>query len=66
MPKYKVTVGTLFHNGRKHVRGDIIETDIDYGSRVEPHVETEEKPKRKRRTKAEIEAEAAGVESDED
>jgi signal peptidase I len=57
--KYKVVVGTLFVDGIKYRRGDIIETDQDFGTRVEPYVEpkVEEKPKRKRRTKAEIEAE---------
>jgi len=55
--KYKVVIGTLFVDGVKYRRGDIIETDQDLGTRVEPYVEVEEvKPKRKRRTKAEIEA----------
>ena len=56
--KHKVVVGTLFINGVKYRRGDIIETDEDLGTRVEPYVEVivEEKPKRRRRTKAEMEA----------
>lgn len=57
--KYKVVVGTLFVDGKKHMRGDIIDTDQDFGTRVEPYIEfvpADEKPKRKRRTKAEIEA----------
>jgi len=56
--KYKVVIGTLFVDGVKYRRGDIIETDQDLGTRVEPVVEApvveEVKPKRKRRTKAEI------------
>jgi len=60
--KYKVVIGTLFVDGVKYRRGDIIETDQDLGTRVEPVVEVaveeKPKPKRKRRTKAEIEAEA--------
>jgi len=56
--KHKVVVGTLFINGVKYRRGDIIETDEDFGTRVEPYNEVikEEKPKRRRRTKAEMEA----------
>lgn len=50
--KYKVTISTLFHEGKRYVRGDIIETDVDYGTRVEPYVEPE-KPKRKRKAKVE-------------
>lgn len=57
--KYKVVVGTLWVDGVKCKRGDIIETDEDFGTNVEPYVEVEApKPKRKRRTKAEIEAAA--------
>ena len=58
--KYKVVIGTLFVDGVKYRRGDIIETDQDLGTRVEPVVEAsvveevKPKPKRKRRTKAEI------------
>ena len=62
--KYKVVISTLFVDGVKYKRGDIIETDQDYGTNVEPYVEVDikpdietPKPKRKRRTKAEIEAE---------
>ena len=58
--KYKVVISTLFVDGVKYKRGDIIETDQDYGTNVEPYIEAEDpKPKRKRRTKAEIEADAA-------
>lgn len=55
--KYKVTVGTLFVDGVKYKRGDIVETDQELGTRAEPVPEIEApkpKPKRKRRTKAEI------------
>lgn len=57
--KYKVTVSTLWVDGVKHKRGDIVETDVDYGTSVEPFIEADikadtEKPKRKRRTKAEM------------
>ena len=58
--KYKVVVGTLFVGRKKYKRGDIIETDEDYGTRVEPYIEfvpEAPKPKRKRKTKAQIEAE---------
>ena len=65
--KYKVVIGTLFVDGVKYRRGDIIETDQDLGTRVEPAVEApvveEVKPKRKRRTKAEIEAERNSTEA---
>jgi len=58
MPKYTVVISALFHEGRKYRRGDILETDVNYGTRVEPYVEPAVaepvKPKRKRRTKAEI------------
>lgn len=56
--KYKVTISTLIHEGKRYKRGDIIETDIDYGTRVEAYSEPPAPPKRKRRTKAEIEADA--------
>lgn len=62
--KYKVTVSTLFVDGVKYKRGDIVETDQELGTRaelltdIEPDIEAP-KPKRKRRTKAEIEAEKA-------
>lgn len=62
MAKYVVTVGTLFVDGTKYRRGDIIETDMDYGTRVEPYIEfvpEDIKPKRKRKTKAEIAEEMA-------
>lgn len=54
MATYKVTFSALWHGGKKYKRGDIIETDEDLGSRVEPYtapaeVEAEEKPKRKRK-----------------
>lgn len=61
MAKYKVTISTLFVDGVKYTRGDIVETDSDYGTCVEPYIE-EAKPKRKRRTKSEIEAEEASNE----
>lgn len=61
MPKYKVTISTLFVDGVKYTRGDIIETDFDYGTCVEPYVE-EEKPKRKRKAKSEVEAEEVNYE----
>lgn len=55
MAKYKVTVGTLWVDGVKYRRGDIVETGQDYGTNVEPVVEiepvAEEKPKRARRVK---------------
>jgi len=57
--KYKVVISTLFVDGVKYRRGDIIETDINYGTRVEPYAEPvvePVKPKRKRRTKAEMQA----------
>ena len=64
--KYKVVVGTLFYNGVKYRRGDIIETDEDLGTRVEPYNEVivEEKPKPKRRRRAKAEMEAASDEQD--
>lgn len=60
MSKFKVVVGTLFVDGIKYGRGDIVETDQDLGTRVEPFIEpdVDAKPKRKRRTKAEIESES--------
>jgi len=63
--KYKVVISTLFVDGVKYRRGDIIETEEDLGTRVEPYndVIVEEKPKRKRRTKAEIEAERSSTEA---
>jgi len=65
--KYKVTIGVLWHDGIRYVRGDVIETDEDLGTRAEPLAEAVEptpvaKPKRKRRTKAEIEAEKMQLE----
>jgi len=56
--KYKVVIPAMFINGVKYRRGDIVETEEDLGTRVEPYVEVikEEKPKRRRRTKAEMEA----------
>ena len=59
MPKYVVTVTALFHEGRKYKRGDILDTEVNYGTRVEPYTEPvvePVKPKRKRRTKAEMQA----------
>jgi len=60
MRKYKVTAAALVIRGVKYRRGDVIETDQDYGTRVEPYVEPAVaepvKPKRRRRTKAEMEA----------
>ena len=63
MPKYVVTCSTLFVDGVKYRRGDVVETDADFGTRLEllPEAPVEEKPKRKRRTKAEIEAENEGI-----
>lgn len=59
MAKYTVVISTLWVDGVKHKRGDIIETDQDFGTNVEPYVEPDiepdtDKPKRKRRTKAEM------------
>lgn len=52
---YKVTISTLFIDGVKHKRGDIVDVPNPevYGTRLEPHVvvEVEEKPKRKRKVK---------------
>lgn len=66
--KYKVTVGTLFIDGVKYRRGDIVETDQELGTRAEPYVEPDikpdieaPKPKRKRRTKAQIEADMIDI-----
>ena len=60
MPKYTVVVSALFDGGKKYRRGDILETDANYGTRVEPYVEPvvvePAKPKRKRKTKAEMSA----------
>jgi len=65
---YKVTISTLFVNGKKYRRGDIVElTDseaIPHGHRIEPVQVVEEKPKRKRRTKAEMEL-ARGLQNEE-
>jgi len=58
--KYKVVISTLFVDGVKYRRGDVIETDKDLGTRAEPVIDApvvaEVKPKRKRKAKAEIEA----------
>jgi len=53
MPKYIVTTPTLFHDGKKYRRGDIIESDTDYGTRTQIIVDpvVVEKPKRTRRKK---------------
>ena len=59
MPKFRVVSSTLLIGRTKHRRGDIIETDVDYGTRVELYTDEpaeEETPKRRRRTKAEMEA----------
>ena len=50
--KYKVTVTTLWHNGKKYQRGDIIDTD--YGTKTDlayDEPKPEEKPKRTRKPK---------------
>lgn len=66
--RYKVTVSTLFVDGVKYKRGDIVETDQELGTRAELCVETDiqpdieaPKPKRKRRTKAQIEADMIDI-----
>lgn len=59
MAKYKVVTTVMWHDGKRCVRGDIIESDIDLGTRAELVNEEEqvvqEKPKRKRRTKVVLE-----------
>ena len=53
--KYQVTVGTLFIDGKKHRRGDVVEVKdaTPYGVRLEPVAEVEApKPKRTRKKKA--------------
>ena len=55
--KYEVTVGSLFIDGKKHRRGDVVEVKnaAPYGVRLQPVIEVEveaPKPKRTRRKKA--------------
>ena len=62
MGKYKVVISTLFVDGKRYRRGDIIETDLDLGTRVEPHIEpvveaSAPKPKRTRKRTIKVEAE---------
>ena len=62
MGKYKVVISTLFVDGKRYRRGDIIETDLDLGTRVEPHIEPAveapaPKPKRTRKRTVKVEAE---------
>jgi hypothetical protein len=58
MAKYKVTSSTLWVDGIKYKRGDVVDTDLDFGTRVELYVEPAPvaKPKRtrKRTTKVEV------------
>ena len=55
MAKYTVVFSTLIVDGVKYRRGDVIETDQDFGTRVAPYVEpapapvVEEKPKATRK-----------------
>lgn len=64
MAKYKVTVGTMFVDGVKYRRGDVIETDRDFGTNVEPYIEpakpAEPKPKAKTTRKAKPKAAVEG------
>lgn len=60
--KYKVVASAFWLNGVKYKRGDIVDSDVDLGTRVEAYIEPKAdikadtvKPKRKRRTKAEVE-----------
>jgi hypothetical protein len=62
MGKYKVVISTLFVDGKRYRRGDIIETDLDLGTRVEPYIEPvveapAPKPKRTRKRTVKVEAE---------
>ena len=62
MSKYKVVISTLFVDGKRYRRGDIIETDLDLGVRVEPYIdavvpEPTPKPKRTRKRTVKVEAE---------
>lgn len=50
--QYKVTVSTLWHEGKKYRRGDII--DKDYGTSTDLYVEPP-KPKRVRKAKPVVE-----------
>jgi hypothetical protein len=62
MPKYKVTNAAIMVDGKRYRRGDIIETDLDLGVRVEPYIEPvieapAPKPKRTRKRTVKVEAE---------
>jgi hypothetical protein len=62
MPKYKVTNSAIMVDGKRYRRGDIIETDLDLGVRVEPYIEPAveapaPKPKRTRKRTVKVEAE---------
>jgi hypothetical protein len=63
MSKYKVVISTLFVEGKRYRRGDIVETELDLGTRVEPYIEPvkEEapapKPKRTRKRTVKVESE---------
>ena len=50
MPRYQVVFPTMMYEGKKYVRGDIIESDIDLGIRVELLTEPV-KPKAKKTRK---------------
>ena len=53
MAEYKVVVGTLWVDGKKHKRGDVIDlADAgQYGVNVEPYHAPKPKPAPKRRTR---------------
>lgn len=63
MAKYKITNSAVMIDGKRYVRGDIVETDLDLGVRAEPYIEPativveDDKPKRKRTVKAKVQLE---------